>query len=57
MKWKLKTLKTNPFFLLHVWKQQIIPTFKSMVEHAAHFEADFWLKPIKRKQTKICCSI
>jgi hypothetical protein len=37
MKWKLKTLKTT-FFLLPVWKQQTMLTFKS-VEHATHFEA------------------
>jgi aspartokinase/homoserine dehydrogenase 1 len=30
--------KTNPFFLLPVWKQQIMLIFKSIVEHAAHFE-------------------
>jgi hypothetical protein len=51
---EMKTLKTNPFFLLPVWKQQTMNFFKSIVEHA--ILKRFWLNN-KEKQIEICCSI
>jgi hypothetical protein len=36
---EIEDIENNPFFLLPVWKQQTMLIFKSIVEHATHFEA------------------